>query len=92
MPNQTQKCDAQRLFAANMRRIRKAKELTQEKVAELAELHPNYISSVERGIRNISICNIERIANALGVTMAELVALPVHDAEVAAEKFSDTPR
>jgi len=62
------------LFAANMRRIRKARELTQEKVAEAANLHPNYISSVERGERNISICNIERIAMALGVTMAELLS------------------
>lgn len=79
MPNQTQTCEAQLLFAANMRRIRKSKELTQEKVAELAELHPNYISSVERGERNISICNIERIARALGVTMAALVAEPVPD-------------
>lgn len=74
MVNPTQKCGAQQLFAANMRRIRKAKELTQEKVAEAAGLHPNYISSVERGERNISICNIQRIATALGATMSELVA------------------
>ena len=74
MSNPTQKCGAQVLFAANMRRIRKARELTQEKVAEAANLHPNYISSVERGERNISICNIERIATALGVTMAELLS------------------
>ena len=74
MSNPTQKCGAQALFAANMRRIRKARELTQEKVAEAANLHPNYISSVERGERNISICNIERIATALGVTMAELLS------------------
>jgi transcriptional regulator with XRE-family HTH domain len=74
MPNQTQKCGAQAIFAANVRRIRKFKELTQEQVAEAADLHPNYISSVERGERNISICNIEKIANALRVTMAELVS------------------
>ena len=74
MSNPTQKCGAQALFAANMRRIRKARELTQEKVAEAANLHPNYISSVERGERNISNCNIERIATALGVTMAELLS------------------
>ena len=91
MPNPTQKCDAQRLFAANMRRIRKAKELTQEKVAELAELHPNYISSVERAERNISICNIERIAKALGVSMSELVSMPVRDAAPLAKASSDTP-
>lgn len=74
MRNQTQRCGAQQLFAANMRRIRLEKKLTQEKVAELADLHPNYISSVERSERNISICNIEKIAFALGVTMSELVA------------------
>jgi transcriptional regulator with XRE-family HTH domain len=45
-------------------------------LAEYAELHPNYISSVERGERNISICNIERIARALGVSMSELLSLP----------------
>ena len=77
MRNQTQRCDAQQLFAANMRRIRLERKLTQEKVAELADLHPNYVSSVERSERNISICNIERIARALGVTMSELVAEPV---------------
>jgi transcriptional regulator with XRE-family HTH domain len=57
-----------------MRRIRLEKQLTQESVAEGADLHPNYISSVERGERNISICNIARIAVALDVGMKDLVA------------------
>jgi transcriptional regulator with XRE-family HTH domain len=57
MRNQTQKSGAQQLFATNMRRIR----------------HENYVSSVERGERNISICNIARIAFALGVGMEALV-------------------
>ncbi|MFZ6656538.1 helix-turn-helix domain-containing protein [Undibacterium sp. TJN19] len=70
---QTQKCGAQLLFAVNMKRIRLEKSLTQEKLAELSDLHPNYISSVERGRRNISICNIERIAHALSVSMPELL-------------------
>ena len=69
----TQRCGAQLLFAANMRRVRLAKALTQEKLAEYAGLHTNYISSVERGERNISICNIERIALGLGVSMPELL-------------------
>ena len=76
MRNQTQKLNAQLVFAGNMRRIRLEKEMTQEAVAEGAGLHPNYISSVERGERNISIVNIERIAMALGVTIAELVTPP----------------
>lgn len=74
MVNPTYQCGAQQLFAANMRRIRLLQKLTQEKVAEAAELHVNYISSVERGERNISICNIERIAIALNVSMGELLA------------------
>ena len=57
-----------------MRRIRHEKKLTQEMVAEVADLHPNYVSSVERGERNISICNIAKIALALGVGMEALVA------------------
>ena len=81
MQNPTQKCDAQLLFARNMRRIRLGLELTQERLAEQAELHVNYISSVERAERNISIRNIERIAKALGVTMAELVSQPENAAE-----------
>ena len=75
MQTPTQRCDAQLLFAKNVRRIRLGQNMTQEKLAEYAELHPNYISSVERGERNISIRNIERIALALGVTMAELVSV-----------------
>ncbi|MDR0577997.1 MAG: helix-turn-helix transcriptional regulator [Candidatus Accumulibacter sp.] len=76
MSNPTQKRDAVCLFAANMRRLRKASALTQEQVAERADLHPNYISSVERGERNISLRNIERIACALDVSMADLVTAP----------------
>jgi len=78
MRNKTQKLGAQELFARNMKRVRLEKMLTQEKVAEAAGLHPNYISSVERGERNISIGNIERISNALGVTMAEMLSSSEH--------------
>ncbi|GAB1235732.1 helix-turn-helix domain-containing protein [Ferrigenium sp. UT5] len=70
----TQKFAAQLLFARNMKRIRLEKKLTHENVAEGAGLHPNYISSVERGERNLSIANIERIACALGVSMPELLS------------------
>ena len=73
MKKQTQKSDAQLLFASNMKKLRLEKKLTQEKVAEAAGLHTNYISSVERGERNISIVNIERISSALGVPMTELL-------------------
>lgn len=64
---------AQRLFAANMKRLRKERGLTQEKLAELAGLHINYVSSCERGERNISIRNIAKIALAFGVSMSVMV-------------------
>jgi len=48
--------------------------LSQEKLAEAAGLHWTYISSVERGQRNVSLVNIVRIAKALGVSPSELLS------------------
>lgn len=61
-------------FGEKLKAIRLAKGLSQEKVAELSGLHRNYVSSVERGERNISIVNIDKLARALKVSMAELVS------------------
>lgn len=61
------------IFAGNMRRLRQERGLSQENLAELANLHRTYIGSVERGERNITIDNIERIATALGVSIESLV-------------------
>jgi len=49
------------------------RHVSQEKLAELAGLHRTYASSVERGERNISLVNIERLAIALGVSMGSLL-------------------
>ncbi|WP_429248807.1 helix-turn-helix domain-containing protein [Massilia sp. UYP32] len=65
---------AQLIFAANVRRTRKLRGYTQQQLADLAQLESSYISSVERGVRNITICNMERIAVALGVTIRDLVS------------------
>jgi transcriptional regulator with XRE-family HTH domain len=56
----------------NVRQAREKKTLTQEKLAEIAELDPTYISGIERGLRNPGIKNVARIAKALGLTTAEL--------------------
>jgi transcriptional regulator with XRE-family HTH domain len=59
-------------FGRNIRSRREARGLTQEKLAELAELDRSFISDVERGGRNISLLNIQRIAKALRTTVSEL--------------------
>jgi transcriptional regulator with XRE-family HTH domain len=60
-------------FAANLRREREARGLSQESLAHEAGLHRTYVGSVERGERNISIDNVERLAKALGVEPADLM-------------------
>ena len=60
-------------FGRRLREVRTGRGISQEKLAELAGLHRTYVSSVERGERNISLLNIEGLALALGVKMAELM-------------------
>jgi transcriptional regulator with XRE-family HTH domain len=59
-------------FGESVRSQRAAKKITQEKLAERAELDPTYISGIERGVRNPGIKNVVRIAKAFGITTAEL--------------------
>ena len=56
------------VVATNVRVIRNKIGLTQERLAEEAGLHRTYIGSIERGERNLSIDNIEKIARALDVS------------------------
>lgn len=60
-------------FGKKLREVREGVGISQEKLAEMAGLHRTYVSSVERGKRNISLLNIERLASALEVPMAELM-------------------
>lgn len=55
-----------------VRQLRTAKGFSQEKLAELAGLHRNYIGGIERGERNVAILNLLRIARALEVSVSEL--------------------
>ena len=61
------------LFSVNLRKLRQTRGLSQERLAELAGLHRTYVSSVERGARNISIDNISRLAKALDVSPSKLL-------------------
>ena len=64
---------ARETLARNMRERRATLKLSQERLAELSDLHRTYISSVERCQRNIGIDGIERIAKALRLPVAELL-------------------
>ena len=57
-----------------MRVLRLGLGLSQEKLAEMTELHRTYIGSIERAERNVSLDNVEAIAAALGVDVADLLS------------------
>ena len=59
-------------FGEYVLKLRKARNLSQEQLAELAGLHRNYIGGIERGERNVALINIVRLAKALGVSPSEL--------------------
>ncbi len=65
--------NAQQKLGKAIRKLRTDAGLSQEKLGEMTGLDRTYISGIERGVRNPSIRNIERLANALKVKVAELV-------------------
>jgi transcriptional regulator with XRE-family HTH domain len=62
----------QKHFGERVRELRKQKGLSQEALALSCELDRSYIGGVERGERNISLLNIQKIADALGISPREL--------------------
>lgn len=61
------------LFGSNVQKYRKAQKLSQEKLAELAGVHRTYIGMIERAEKNITLCNMEKIAKALQVRIQALL-------------------
>jgi transcriptional regulator with XRE-family HTH domain len=61
-----------RRFGELVRRLRREKGYSQEEFSFRAGLHQTYVSSVERGERNVTIGTADRIAKALGMTLAGL--------------------
>tara|TARA_B100000780_G_scaffold267082_1_gene223839 strand:+ start:656 stop:871 length:216 start_codon:yes stop_codon:yes gene_type:complete len=59
-------------FGKNVRELRKSKGLSQEELAFRAELHRTYIGMIERAEKNITLLNIQKIANALDTSIADL--------------------
>ena len=60
------------LFGKNIKKYRLKSKISQEKLAELTGLHRTYISDIERGLRSISLNNIEKISIALNVEIYKL--------------------
>jgi transcriptional regulator with XRE-family HTH domain len=61
------------VVGANVRRLRTACNVSQETLAEQAGFHRTYVSQVERGLANLTIDNLERLARVLGVAASVLL-------------------
>lgn len=61
------------LFGLKVKELRKEQGLSQEKLAELANLHRTYIGMIERGEKNITLLNMAKIAKALNIEMCNLL-------------------
>jgi len=60
-------------FGKRVRELRKEKKLSQEELAHRAELHRTYIGMIERAEKNITLINIQKIANALEISIYNLL-------------------
>lgn len=60
-------------FGNRVQSLRNQVGISQEKLAEMAEMHRTYISGIERGERNVSLINIMRLASALNVSVSKLM-------------------
>lgn len=61
------------IFGENVKKYRRKLAITQEDLADKAELHRTYIGMIERAEKNITLVNIEKIANALQVRIEDLL-------------------
>ncbi len=61
-------------FGTAVRELRMARHLTQEVLADRAGLHVTYVSGIERGLRNASLVNLDRLAVGLGMNLPALMA------------------
>jgi transcriptional regulator with XRE-family HTH domain len=76
VPRRAKRASLIAVFAENLRRYRLEAALSQERLAELADLHRTYVGSAERGERNVSLRAIEQLASALKVPPGKLLEPP----------------
>lgn len=62
-----------RRVGLNIKKYRQDKGLSQEALAFESGIHRTYISGIERGVRNVAVINLEKIANALGIATSRLL-------------------
>jgi transcriptional regulator with XRE-family HTH domain len=67
------KLDTLKMFGRIVRRTRQRAGLTQEELAERADLHRTYIGGIERGERNVALINLVKLARAFRIKPAELL-------------------
>jgi len=60
-------------FGKKLRKLRKKQGFSQEELADRASLHRTYVSSVERGERNVSLQTIDKLARSLNLSMGDLM-------------------
>ena len=60
-------------FGARVKKLRLARNWTQEDLARRADVHRTYIGSIERSERNVSLLNVARIAKAFGIPITALL-------------------
>ena len=63
------------IFGENVRKYRHLLNISQEELAHKADLHRTYIGMIERAEKNITLVNIEKIANALEVGIEDLISI-----------------
>lgn len=68
-----QKSPILEVFGQNVRNLRVERGLSQEQLADRAGLHRTYVGMIERAEKNITLCNIEKLAKALNVKVSTLV-------------------